>query len=32
MNKKDAALKDFKIAAKLGHDKALAILNQIKPA
>jgi hypothetical protein len=32
LKKKDAALKDFKIAAKLGHDKAQAILNQIKPA
>ena len=32
LNKKDAALKDFKFAAKLGHPKAQAILNQIKPA
>ena len=32
LNKKDAALKDFKNAAKLGHQKAQAILNKIKPA
>jgi hypothetical protein len=31
LNKRDAALKDFKYAAKLGHDKARAILNQIPP-
>ena len=29
LNKKDAALRDFKYAAKLGHQKAKAILNQI---
>jgi hypothetical protein len=29
LNKKEAALKDFKYAAKLGHEKAKAILNQI---
>jgi hypothetical protein len=29
LNKRDAALKDFKYAAKLGHEKAKAILNQI---
>lgn len=31
LNKKDAALQDFKYAAKLGHEKAQAILNQMKP-
>jgi len=31
LNKKEAALKDFKYAAKLGHEKAKAILNQITP-
>jgi tetratricopeptide (TPR) repeat protein len=31
LNKRDAALKDFKYAAKLGHEKAKAILNQINP-
>lgn len=30
-NKKEAALKDFKYAAKLGHEKAKAILNRINP-
>ena len=30
LNKKDAAMKDFKFAAKLGHEKARAILNQVK--
>jgi hypothetical protein len=29
LNKKEAALKDFKTAAKLGHEKAKTILNQI---
>ena len=29
LNKKEAALKDFKYAAKLGHAKARAILNQL---
>ena len=29
LNKKDAALRDFRYAAKLGHQKAKAILNQI---
>lgn len=32
LNKKEAALKDFNYAAKLGHAKARTILNQIKPA
>jgi len=31
LNKKEAALKDFKYAAKLGHAKARAILNQLTP-
>ncbi len=31
LNKRDAALKDFKYAAKLGHEKAQAIVNQINP-
>jgi len=31
LNKRDAALKDFKYAAKLGHEKAKAILNQLNP-
>ncbi len=31
LNKKEAALKDFKHAAKLGHAKAKAVINQIKP-
>jgi tetratricopeptide (TPR) repeat protein len=31
LNKRDAALKDFKNAARLGHQKAKAILNKIKP-
>ena len=31
LNKKDAAVKDFKYAAKLGHQKAQAILKQLKP-
>ncbi len=31
LNKKEAALKDFRIAAKLGHEKAKAVINQIKP-
>jgi hypothetical protein len=31
LNKKEAALKDFKTAAKLGHAKATAILNQLTP-
>jgi tetratricopeptide (TPR) repeat protein len=31
INKKEAALKDFKHAAKLGHAKAKAVINQIKP-
>jgi hypothetical protein len=30
LNKKDAALKDFKYAAKLGHEKAKAIINQVQ--
>ena len=30
LNKKDAAMKDFKFAAKLGHKKARAIINQVK--
>jgi hypothetical protein len=30
LNNKEAALKDFKYAAKLGHEKAKAVLNQIK--
>jgi hypothetical protein len=29
LNKKEAALKDFKYAAKLGHEKAKAILSQV---
>ena len=32
LNKKDAALRDFKYAAKMGHEKAKAILNQSHPA
>jgi hypothetical protein len=31
LNKKDDAVRDFKFAAKLGHEKAKAILTQIKP-
>jgi tetratricopeptide (TPR) repeat protein len=31
IDKKEAALKDFKHAAKLGHKKAKAVINQIKP-
>jgi hypothetical protein len=30
LNKRDAALKDFRSAAKLGHEKTKAILNQVK--
>jgi hypothetical protein len=31
LNKKEAALKDFKHAAKLGHEKAEAVLNRVNP-
>lgn len=31
LNKKEAALKDFKQAAKLGHEKAKAVLNRVNP-
>jgi tetratricopeptide (TPR) repeat protein len=31
LNRKDAAMRDFKYAAKLGHAKAKAILNQTQP-
>ena len=31
LNKKEAALKDFKHAAKLGHEKAKAVLNRVNP-
>jgi hypothetical protein len=31
LNKKEAVLKDFKYAAKLGLEKAKAVLNQINP-
>jgi tetratricopeptide (TPR) repeat protein len=31
LNKKEAALQDFKYAAKLGHAKARAILHQLTP-
>jgi len=31
LNKKEAALKDFRYAAELGHAKARAILNQLTP-
>ena len=31
LNKKEAALKDFRHAAKLGHEKAKAIVDQISP-
>ena len=31
LNKKEAALKDFEHAAKLGHEKAKAVLNRVVP-
>lgn len=31
LNKKEAALKDFRYAAKLGHEKSRVILNQVGP-
>ena len=31
LNKKDAAQRDFKYAAKLGHEKSMEILKKISP-